>query len=134
MQHPRPFWLYSPIHTVPWALEKQYSFPSGHSQGFMFFATACIFEYGYNVWTTLFLAIAVLGGLSRIYLGVHFLHDVLVGWTIGAMLGYASKTYNLMTWFLEMHIDAKIILSFAWMLIIPLALLVIRHEFPEHPK
>jgi len=134
MQHPRPFWLYSPVHTVSWALEKQYSFPSGHSQGFMFLASACLFEYGFNVWTILLLVIAVLGGLSRIYLGVHFLHDVLVGWTIGAFIGYLSNQCNLMTWFLGISMDSKMILSIAWMVITPLALLTIRHEFPEHPK
>lgn len=134
MQHPRPFWLYSPIHTVSWALEKQYSFPSGHSQGFMFMASACLCEYGFNVWTSLLLITAILGGLSRIYLGVHFLHDVLVGWSVGAFIGYLSSKCNLMTWFLELDIDSKMILSVSWMLIIPLALLVIRHEFPDHPQ
>jgi undecaprenyl-diphosphatase len=71
-------------------LETGSSFPSGH-------ATAAMALYGfflYTVWRhdkhhlknpliILLLALIILVGVSRLYLGVHYLSDVLIGYTVG---------------------------------------------------
>lgn len=70
--------------------ETGFSFPSGHSMmSFVFFALLIHFVYKTikNKWLK-WLIISVCAGLiaaigfSRIYLGVHYLTDVLVGWVI----------------------------------------------------
>jgi membrane-associated phospholipid phosphatase len=66
-----------------------YSFPSGHSTlagtlaGYAYFSNWIIKHAKYLV-----IILALLTGLSRLYLGVHFLTDVLAGLTLGAILGW----------------------------------------------
>ncbi|OGS47784.1 MAG: hypothetical protein A3K66_03345 [Euryarchaeota archaeon RBG_16_67_27] len=61
-------------------------FPSGHAQaaGTFFGTTASIFG---RVWTPLALLFLSLVALSRVYLGVHFVGDVLGGVAIGLAVG-----------------------------------------------
>lgn len=63
-----------------------YSLPSGHAQ------SATVF-YGWlgikiKTWwmAIVSLALIILIGLSRVYIGVHWMGDVLLGWTVGAIL------------------------------------------------
>jgi membrane-associated phospholipid phosphatase len=80
LKHPRPdpsLWLTS---------SANYSFPSGHAQSSTTF-------YGWlsikikKWWLLIFGAtLIILVGISRIYLGVHWLGDVLAGWGIGIVI------------------------------------------------
>jgi membrane-associated phospholipid phosphatase len=83
-QGPRPYWYSRAIQA--YAAETSFGVPSGHAQ------TAA------SVWgmvaaglkrTWAWIAaglLVLLIGLSRLYLGVHFPHDVLAGWLIGGLL------------------------------------------------
>lgn len=81
--HPRPFEL-NP--TVKLADAEGYGLPSGHAQ------SAVVVWGGMAAWVrkpAAWIAAGLLAGaigFSRIYLGVHFPTDVLVGWGIGAVL------------------------------------------------
>ena len=87
-QQPRPFdfdpsvWVFAE-EGLP---EYGYGLPSWHSQ------TAAVVWGGIAAWTRskwfwrLAVALTALIGFSRVYLGVHFPTDVLVGWAIGAIL------------------------------------------------
>src|SRR5271155_5486857 len=66
----------------------KYSFPSGHS--ITSFAVALSIGLFYPELQGCLLAVAFLIASSRIILGMHFLSDVLVGSTIGIMLGFLS--------------------------------------------
>ncbi len=61
-----------------------YSFPSGHTCAA--FCLALVLANGYPNYQALFLLVAGLVGISRIYLGVHYPTDVLVGF----MVAYGS--------------------------------------------
>jgi undecaprenyl-diphosphatase len=63
-----------------------YSFPSGHTQTAFTIATvlSAFIAWRYNIITYL-LAVAV--GISRIYLGVHFMTDVVAGAIAGIIIG-----------------------------------------------
>jgi hypothetical protein len=80
---PRPYNL-DP--SVGMARESTFGLPSGHAQASAVFAgsAAPLFR---RPWGLVFaIALPLLVGLSRIYLGVHFPTDVLAGWVIGAAI------------------------------------------------
>jgi membrane-associated phospholipid phosphatase len=84
---PRPYWISTHISAL--STESSFGVPSGHAQ----LAT--------GVWGTLAasfkkkwgwivaIVIIFLIGFSRIYLGVHFITDVLAGWLIGLLILFA---------------------------------------------
>lgn len=66
----------------------QFSFPSGHSITAFAVAVSLGLSYPGLMAGLLFCAVSV--AISRIMLGMHFLSDVVVGSSIGALLGYAA--------------------------------------------
>lgn len=67
------------------------SFPSGHSSGIACLVTVLLVlawprltSSARRVWLGVGLALVLLVGLTRMWLGVHFLSDVLGGWAVGA--------------------------------------------------
>ena len=81
---PRPFWVDGSVKAF--SSETSFGLPSGHSQNSA--AIWGIVGKSINTRTSILIAaIAVfLIGVSRIYLGVHFLHDVLTGWLFGIVI------------------------------------------------
>ena len=117
---PRPFWVSAQVRAL--AFESSFGLPSGHATN----AAA--------VWGLLAaylrrpLALAILGlvifliGLSRVYLGVHFLGDVLAGWVAGFLLLWLFLRFEtpVLAWLtrlsLWMRRMAAFTLSFAFVL------------------
>lgn len=81
---PRPYWYSADI--IRYAGETSFGVPSGHSQSA--FAVWGMLAACIGKWWGWAIAILIIGaiGISRLYLGVHFPHDVLLGWLIGAIL------------------------------------------------
>ncbi len=87
MRGPRPYWVDAGVKGL--ASETGFGAPSGHSQtaaGMWGVAAAGIKRAW--AWVAAVLVILLIG-LSRIYLGVHFLHDVLLGWFLGGLTLWA---------------------------------------------
>lgn len=83
-QSPRPYWFDPRVQAF--STEASFGLPSGHS-----LSSAGIFglmaaKLRQRWVTVLMLVVIFLIGVSRIYLGVHFLTDVLAGWTLGGLL------------------------------------------------
>lgn len=83
LRQPRPFWL-DPA--VQLGESETYGLPSGHVQN----ATAVYLLLAARlrrawVWLLALLGVLIMA-FSRVYLGVHFLHDVVVGFLIGLSL------------------------------------------------
>lgn len=76
---PRPYWLNSNLQLVE---ETSYGVPSGHSSNTIAFWGYLIYSIRKPWMWILGLVIIFSIGLSRIYLGVHFPHDVLAGWSL----------------------------------------------------
>jgi len=81
---PRPFWVDSNVRA--YSSETSFGMPSGHSQNsaaiWGIVAATIRRKWAYILAVLLIFFI----GLSRIYLGVHFLHDVLTGWLAGILI------------------------------------------------
>jgi membrane-associated phospholipid phosphatase len=80
---PRPYWV-TEVKGI--SVEPSYGLPSGHASGSLTVGGMLI-SYTKIKWVRIALTIIILLiGISRIYLGVHFLHDVLAGWLIGSAI------------------------------------------------
>jgi membrane-associated phospholipid phosphatase len=96
---PRPYWLDSSIQLSE---NKSYGIPSGHTQltVVIYGMLAVWYKRGWLTWLAVFMVVAM--GLSRIYLGVHFVHDVAAGFLIGLIIligffvwrRYGSSQFN----------------------------------------
>lgn len=83
IRDPRPYWLDSTLGLI---MERSYGVPSGHAQGAtVFYGFLALWFRRAWVW---FLAIMMilLISLSRVYLGVHDIEDVLAGIFIGVLI------------------------------------------------
>ena len=88
---PRPYADVEGVFYPLWQLlgshvESDFSFPSGHTNA-AFAAMVPVFLLGDKRWSWLALVFAVLMGISRIYLVVHFPSDVIGGMLTGTIAG-----------------------------------------------
>jgi len=83
-QWPRPFWVTPKVHNL--AEASGFGFPSGHAQNAagIWGLVAATTRKSWIRWSAV--VVILLIGLSRIVLGVHFTHDVLIGWLVGGLL------------------------------------------------
>lgn len=81
---PRPYWISAKV--VHFAEESSFGIPSGHAQNAAAIWGMMAAHLRKNwAWLTAILLMFLIG-ISRLYLGVHFPHDVLAGWLIGILL------------------------------------------------
>jgi membrane-associated phospholipid phosphatase len=115
---PRPYW-YDP-HVKALAFERSFGVPSGHAQK----ALAIWGPLAAHVkrpwaWATVSIIILMIG-LSRIYLGVHFPHDVILGWLIGGLVLWIFLRYEgpVEGWLKKQSVGLQIGLAFALSMLI----------------
>jgi membrane-associated phospholipid phosphatase len=109
---PRPYWVSTEV--IDFARETSFGSPSGHAQisvGVWGMLAACL-----NKWWGWLVAILmmILIGISRLYLGVHFPHDVILGWLIGALLLWMVLRFwePVHTWTKKMSLGQQVLASF----------------------
>jgi len=115
---PRPYWLSGQV--KPFLYESSFGIPSGHAQdavalwGIM--AAGVKKRWG---WVLAFV-IAFFVGFSRLYLGVHFVHDVIAGWLIGLVILFAFVKFwdPVAAWLKTRTLVQQIIVAFVMSLII----------------
>lgn len=83
VNRPRPFEI---LNITPLVSASSSSFPSMHT--FFIFAALPFIYFTFPKYKYLTLTIAILIAFSRIFVGVHYLSDVLFGATFGFLLGY----------------------------------------------
>ncbi len=81
---PRPFWHEPAIRGYEMA--GSFGAPSGHAQVAATVWGMAAHEIKVRWFRWLAVAIIVLIGISRLFLGVHFPHDVLLGWLLGGLV------------------------------------------------
>lgn len=87
---PRPFESWDAL-TCLIAPPDKFSFPSGHTM--TAFAVWGALFIGTPLLSYLYLVIAILIGLSRVFLGLHYPTDVLVGAVLGGGIGLSVASY-----------------------------------------
>jgi len=109
---PRPYWI-GDVEAL--SLETSYGIPSTHASD-----SLAVWGYLMSRWRkTWFWILGVLMvffiGLSRLYLGVHFPHDVLFGWLIGAFMlwVFAKGDRPLTAWAERQSLPVQIGAAFA---------------------
>ena len=110
---PRPFWYDARVKS--YSLETGFGLPSGHSQnaasqfGIM---AATVRKRGFTI---AMLVVIFLVGLSRLYLGMHFLRDVLSGWLLGGLSVWLYMRFEKPTgaWLSTKTLAQQILLSLA---------------------
>ncbi len=86
----RPYNILENIKTFDIVL-KDYSFPSGHTTAS--FSMATILSYYLPQFMFVFIALAFLVGISRMYLAVHYPTDVIVGIVLGVSSSIITHSY-----------------------------------------
>ncbi len=93
---PRPFWYSAEVHAL--TEESTFGIPSAHAQNttsvWGIIAAAIARPWA---WVAM-LILALLVGISRMALGVHFPTDVLVGWLLGGAILFAFLTWAEAIW------------------------------------
>lgn len=121
---PRPYWVDTRVKAF--TAESSFGMPSGHSMDAASIWGIIVASQKRRWVTWLAILLIFLIGLSRIYLGVHFLHDVLSGWLVGGLLlwGYLVIEKPVSVWLNKKTLSFQITFAFAFsLLLIALALL-----------
>lgn len=92
MQGPRPYWISEKVRAL--SHETSFGIPSGHAQIAASVWGWLAVEVNKRWFKILSVIIIFMIGFSRLYLGVHFLSDVLMGWLLGGLLVWAMFAWH----------------------------------------
>jgi membrane-associated phospholipid phosphatase len=83
--------LTNKVRVIPgYYMNREHSFPSGHTSTAFTLALLCAFIVKRNFWVYFFPLIAFFVGYSRVYLAQHFVTDVFAGVLVGIVSSYLS--------------------------------------------
>ena len=96
---PRPYWISDDV--IAYSHETSFGLPSGHAQIAASVWGWLAVEVKKRWFTIVAVVVIFLIGFSRLYLGVHFFSDVLLGWFLGALLVFLVMRWqnNVSNWF-----------------------------------
>jgi len=121
---PRPYWYDTNV--IGYASETSFGVPSGHAQ--IAVGVWGMLAASFRKWWGWLIAILVilLIGISRLYLGVHFPHDVILGWLIGALLLWLVLRFwkPVTAWLKKMSLGQQILVAFLSSLVLILFTLI----------
>ena len=118
---PRPYWVDSRVGA--YSSEVTFGMPSGHSQNaVVVWGGLAAWIAKKWAWVTAIVLIFLIG-ISRVFLGVHFVADMLVGWMVGAVLLCALLRWEkrILAWFKHHPFFEQILIILAFSLIMILA-------------
>ncbi len=129
---PRPYWVSSHVRAL-WA-ETSFGVPSGHAQNAMsVWGIIAASRRRVWIWVAAILLIFLIG-FSRIFLGAHFPHDVIIGWLFGAVILWAFVRFwdPVAAWLVNKSFGQQTIIALMISLVIiamGLAVVSLRHDY-----
>ena len=108
---PRPYWVSGEVQA--YSSESSFGVPSGHAQNAVaVWGTLAAGKQKIIRWCAAALIFFI--GFSRIYLGVHFPHDVITGWLLGSLLLWLCLHYwdTAAAWLKNKTVAQQILLAF----------------------
>jgi len=116
---PRPYWYDTRVQALD--TETSFGLPSGHSQNSAAIWGSLGFQMNNRTGWLIVALLVFLVGISRMYLGVHFVSDVLSGWLLGFLLVWVIHRYEqpVLRWFRRFSLAGQCLLvlgvSFSWL-------------------
>jgi len=114
LHSPRPYWVDSRVNSFS-SESDVYGLPSGHAQNALtFWLGVAAMMKTHWVWSSA-VVIILLVSISRVYLGVHFISDVIAGWILGGgFLGvFRWLDPKVVKWLTRLNLSAQILLAMA---------------------
>lgn len=104
---PRPYWIGN---VKELSQESSYGIPSSHASDSLAVGGYLAYRVKRTWFSVVIYIVLFFIGLSRIYLGVHFLHDVLFGWLIGATVLWVAikQSAPIASWVRSKTLSAQI--------------------------
>jgi membrane-associated phospholipid phosphatase len=122
---PRPYW-YSTNVTALGSAENSFGAPSGHAQNavVVWGTLADRIKKGWAWGLAVFIIFMI--GISRLFLAVHFPHDVLLGWIVGALLLFILLKVEkpLTRWLDQLSTGLQVLFAFLFSLALILLVLL----------
>jgi membrane-associated phospholipid phosphatase len=134
---PRPYWV--SVRVKPFASETSFGIPSGHAQNAADI-WGMIAARSHRTWARVAAILLIfLIGFSRLYLGVHFLHDVIFGWFLGAALLWVILHYwdSAVEWLKQRTFEQQTLIAFVVSMVFVLAgalVVTMRSDFVLDPQ
>ena len=122
---PRPYWFTNNLKVFGGA-ENSFGVPSGHAQNavVVWGTLADRIKRGW-FWIVAIIVIFLIG-ISRLYLAVHFPHDVLLGWIVGTLLLWLLLRFErpALEWLKKYSSGIQVLIAFLFSLILILIVLL----------
>jgi membrane-associated phospholipid phosphatase len=115
---PRPYWVSDKV--IPFSAESSFGVPSGHAQNAVsvwgILAASIRRPWAWLIAVLLMFLI----GFSRWYLGVHFIHDGILGWLLGFLLVWLFTRFEkpVVAWFKSITFPQQVIAAFLTSLVV----------------
>lgn len=126
---PRPYWVSDKV--IPFSAENSFGVPSGHAQNAVS-VWGIIASSIRKPWAWVMAVVIIFFvGFSRWYLGMHFVHDGVLGWVIGIIVLWLFIRFSdaVVAWFKGQNFRSQILLAFiaslvlvglGWLSVLPL--------------
>ena len=128
---PRPYWYTNNVKTLGSA-ENSFGAPSGHAQNAVVVWGTLAERIKQRWFWVVAVIVMVMIGVSRIYLAVHFPHDVLLGWLAGIVVLWLLLRLErpVVNWLKKYPSGIQILIAFLFSLILILIVIIAQLSLP----